>query len=78
MDGADEGNVFGREERVEKKDEVVVITKFERISGPFLLGKLAQKPKRTASKVKTRGVRKRSRRLSGIQLRVYSPGGETK
>ena len=48
-DEADEGNVFGREERVEKKDEVVLITKFERISGPFLLGKLAQTPKRTCT-----------------------------
>ena len=53
MDEADEGNAFGREERAEKKDEVVLITKFERISGPFLLRKLAQTPKRTASKVKT-------------------------
>ena len=32
---------------------MVLITKFERTSGPFLSGKLAQTPKKTASKVKT-------------------------
>lgn len=46
-------NAFGTEERVKKKDDVVLTTKFERMSGPFLLGKLAQTQKRTASKVKT-------------------------
>ena len=52
MDKGDEENVVVREESVEKKDELVLITKFERNSGPFLLGKLAQTLKRTASKVK--------------------------
>ena len=52
-DEADEENAVGREERVEKKDEVVLITKFERTSVPFSLGKLAQTPKKIASKVKT-------------------------
>lgn len=51
-DEADEENAVGREERVERKDKVVLMTKFVRISGP-LLGKLAQTPKRTAFKVKT-------------------------
>ena len=38
-DEGDEENVVGREESVEKKDEIVLITKFERISRPFLFGK---------------------------------------
>ena len=38
-DEADEENAVGREERVEKEDEVVLITEFERISGPFFIRK---------------------------------------
>lgn len=36
-----------------KKDDVVLITKFERIGEPFILGKLSQNLKRNSSKVKT-------------------------
>ena len=46
-------NVAEREDTIGKKDDVVLITRFERISGPFILGKLAQNLKRTTSKVKT-------------------------
>lgn len=49
----DQENVVGRDESVEQKDEVILINKSERISGPLLSGKLAQTPKRTATKVKT-------------------------
>ena len=38
-DEGDEENVVGREESVEKKDEIVLITKFERIGGPFFIRK---------------------------------------
>ena len=38
---------------VANKDVVILIAKFKEISGPFILGKLAQNVKRTSSKVKT-------------------------
>lgn len=69
-------NAFGREERVEKKDEVVLITRFERISEPFLLGKLAQTPKRTASKVKTHLYANDPEDCVAFNYGVYSPGGD--
>lgn len=45
-------NVAEREDSIGKKDDIL-ITRFKRISGPFILGKLAQNLKRTTSKVKT-------------------------
>ena len=38
---------------VANKDDVILIAKFKEITGPFILGKLAQNLKRTSSKVKT-------------------------
>ena len=38
---------------VANKDDVILIAKFKEISGPFVLGKLAQNLTRTSSKVKT-------------------------
>ena len=38
---------------VANKDDVILIAKFKEITGPFILGKLAQNLKRASSKVKT-------------------------
>ena len=38
---------------VANKDDVILIAKFKGMSGPFILGKLAQNLKRTSSTVKT-------------------------
>ena len=52
--GASEINVEnvaerGKQGSIGKKDDVVLIARFERINGPFILGKLAQNLKRTTS-----------------------------
>ena len=50
------GETVEREESitlVANKDDVILIAKFEGISGPFILGKLAQNLKRTSPRVKT-------------------------
>ena len=44
---------FKRKQRILLKEGVILIAKFKEISGPFILGKLAQNLKRTSSKVKT-------------------------
>ena len=38
---------------VTNKDDVILIAEFKGISGPFILGKLAQNLKRTSPRVKT-------------------------
>ena len=38
---------------VANKDDVILIAKFKEITGPFILGKLAQNLKRSSPKVKT-------------------------
>ena len=44
---------FKIKQKIFLKDDVILIAKFKEISGPFILGKLAQNLKRTSSKVKT-------------------------
>ena len=43
---------FKIKQKIFLKDDVILIAKFKEISGPFILGKLAQNLKRTSSKVK--------------------------
>ena len=44
---------FKIKQKIFLKDDVILIAKFKEISGPFILGKLAQNLKRTSSTVKT-------------------------
>ena len=43
---------FKIKQKIFLKDDVILIAKFKEISGPFILGKLAQNLKRISSKVR--------------------------
>ena len=43
---------FRIKQKIFLKDDVILIAKFKEITGPFILGKLAQHLKRTSRKVK--------------------------
>ena len=69
---------FKIKQKIFLKDDVILIAKFKEITGPFILGKLAQNLKRSSPKVKTLLYASDPElRLSNIQLRVHRLGRET-